>query len=489
MFIGGEYLANEQAELRDSYDPSCGQVWYQFHDATTSDVNDAVNAAQAALENPEWKRITQTERGKLIRRLAQLIEQNGDGLAEIETRDNGKLISEMRAQVSVLPDVYHYFAGMADKIQGETIPVNKQDMFNFTLREPIGVVALIVPWNSPLYLMSSILATCLAIGNTVVIKPSEHTSASAIAFSRLINEAGFPPGVVNILTGYGPTTGAALASHPGVSKVAFTGGVESGKKVAASAATHLAACSLELGGKSPHVVFDDADFDRAVNGVVAGIFAAAGQTCIAGSRCFVHQSIHDDFIQALVEKARDIRIGDPVDEETQLGPLALSSQLDKVKRYVQYGKDDGGKLIYGGKQPSIAADTGGWYFEPTIFSGVSNSMRVAREEIFGPVLGILSFKDEDELMAQANDTDFGLAAGIWTQDIDRAMRFCREIHAGTVWINTYRSASFMSPFGGFKQSGYGKHNGYQGIQEYSRLKNVVLDYSGKTQNPFVIRLK
>lgn len=489
LHIAGARVAPRSGRYIPSYDPTNAEPWYEVADAGAEDVDAAVQAARKAFLDPAWRRLTQTDRGKLVRRLAETIAEHADELAAIETRDNGKLLKEMRAQLRAAPDTYLYFAGMADKLHGETIPVNKLDMLNLTLREPIGVVGMISPWNSPLMLLTGTLAPCLAIGNTVVVKPSEHTSASTLALAELIARAGFPAGVFNVVTGNGATAGEALTLHPDVAKIAFTGSTATGRRIAANAASRLVPCQMELGGKSPHVVFADVDLDRAVNGVVAGVFAAAGQTCIAGSRCFVEARIYDEFVERLVERTSRIRIGHPAEAETELGPLALAAQLDKVERYVGYGVADGARLAVGGRRPQREGLARGWYYEPTVLADARNDMRFMRDEIFGPVVGVTPFRDEAELMALANDTNYGLAAGIWTRDIDRAMRFARNVDAGTVWINTYRSAAYMSPSGGFKESGYGKRGGFEVMREFSRLKNVVVDYSGATQDPFVIRLR
>ena len=476
-----------------SLNPTNGEPWYEISNAGAEDVDKAVDAASKALRNPQWRNLTPTARGRLLRNLGDQLVQHGERLAEIETRDNGKLIKEMQAQMASLPETYYYYSGIADKVTGDTIPINKSNVFNFTLREPLGVIGIVVPWNSPLYLMANALAPSLAMGNTVVVKPAENTSASALEFAALVEQAGFPAGVFNVVTGLGENTGDALTRHPGVNKIAFTGGTDTGRKVAHNAAENLIPCTMELGGKSPHVVFEDADPERAANGIVAGVFAAGGQTCIAGSRCFLQETIYDQVLQKLSDKARNVVIGDPMQESTQLGPLALQSQLEKVQQYVEIGLGDGGSVEAGGQRPASLLNSkdssNGYYFEPTVFTDITNDMRIAREEIFGPVVAVMPFKNEDDLIEKANDSVYGLAAGIWTQDIDRALRFARDVDAGTVWVNTYRSASFMSPFGGFKQSGYGKHNGFEGVKEFSRLKNVVVDYSGNTQDPFVMKLK
>jgi aldehyde dehydrogenase (NAD+) len=328
--------------------------------------------------------------------------------------------------------------------------------------------------------MSCSVAPCLAVGNTVVVKPSEHTSASALALAELVHAAGFPPGVLNVVTGYGHTAGHALASHPDVAKVTFTGGTETGRLVAADAAARVVPATLELGGKSPHVVFDDADPERAARGVIAGIFAAAGQTCVAGSRCFIQESVFDEVMDRVLAHTARIRIGHPTHDSSHIGPLALRSQLDKVQTYVASGLHEGAHLAAGGRLPEEPELRAGWYFQPTIFTDVHNDMRIAREEIFGPVLSVFTFKSEKDLMQPANDTMFGLAAGVWTSDIDRALRFAHDVDAGTVWVNTYRFASFTTPAGGFKGSGYGKHNGFEVVREYTRLKTVLIDHSGTT---------
>ncbi len=485
IYVNGDYRVSKGPAI-DSFDPTTGQVWCQVADCTDAEVGDAVQAAQAAMRDPAWRDMSQSQRGMLMHKLADLVAANANRLGDIETKENGKLLREMRALASALPVALRYFAGMADKIEGSTIPVNKPDTLNFTIREPIGVVAVIIPWNSPLYMMMRALAPCLACGNTVVVKPSEHASAGAIAFAELMKEAGFPDGVFNVITGLGHTAGNALITHPGIAKVDFTGGPATGKIIAKGAAEQLTPSNLELGGKSPHVVCNDADIDAAVNGVVAGIFAAAGQTCVAGSRCFVQEDVYDEVVEKIIEKTRAIRIGDPTSDDVQLGPLALWSQVEKVGDFIESAKADGATLALGGGRPEGMGD--GWYVEPTIFTNVTNDMRIAREEVFGPVLGILKFRDDDEMIAMANDSDFALASGIWTRNLERALRFMRRIEAGMVWINTYRSPSVMSPSGGFKDSGYGKHNGYAAIEEFSRIKTVVIDYSGAQQDAFVMRI-
>ncbi|MDH6260513.1 aldehyde dehydrogenase [Bradyrhizobium sp. BR13661] len=489
LFIDGAFVAPSSGLYVPSYDPTTAEPWYEFAQGDAADVDSAVRSAKAAFVNPAWRRMTQTERGKLVRRLGELVLENADELAMIECRDNGKLLKEMRAQMRAIPDSYLYFAGMADKLLGETIPVNKLDSLNFNLREPLGVIGMIIPWNSPMMMLTGTLAPCLAIGNTIVVKPSEHATASSLALAELAIEAGIPPGVINVVSGDGATTGEALTRHPGITKYVFTGSTFTGRKIAGNAAHNLVPCQMELGGKSPHVIFSDVDIDRAVNGVVSGVFAAAGQTCVAGSRCFVEQPIYNRFVEALVERTRRIKVGHPQVEVTDIGPIALASQLAKVEDYVGSGVREGAKVAIGGRKPQNGELARGWYFEPTVLVEARNDMRFMREEIFGPVVGIVPFKTEEEMIELANDTEYGLASGIWTKDIDRAMRFARNIDAGTVWINTYRSAAYMSANGGMKNSGYGRRGGFEVMREFSRLKNVLIDYSGAMQDPFVIRLR
>ena len=486
MFIGGEWVDAASGQTLESMNPYYGKSWARVPDGQEADVDRAVGAARKALES-DWKRVAPMQRGHLLRRLADLIAENAEHLGHIETRDNGKLIREMIGQARVLPSFYHYYAGASDKILGETIPMENPLVFNYTLREPVGVIGILTPWNSPLLILTFSLAAALATGNTVVVKPSEHTSASALEFARLVEQAGFPPGVFNVVTGFGGTAGAALVNHPGVDKIVFTGGVETGKAIARAAAGNITPVLLELGGKSPNIVFDDAVIPNAVNGCIAGIFAASGQTCIAGSRLFLHEKVHDEFIERLVSRTEKIKMGDPSQMESEMGPMATTDQLNKVQGFVDSAIKDGAELVYGGKRPEDSSLSQGWFFMPTIFDNVRNDMNLAQEEVFGPVLGVLKFREEEELVAMANDTRYGLAAGIWTNDIKRAHRIAREVKAGTVWINSYRAISYASPFGGYKQSGYGREMGLEAIREFTQVKSVWVDLADTVPDPFMLR--
>jgi len=484
MLVGGEWVDASSGKTFESVNPYTGRVWATAPEAGEEDVDRAVRAAREAFDEGPWGTMTGTERARLLRRLAELIADNAESIARVESTDNGKLLREMGGQMNALPEWYYYFAGAADKIHGETIPSDKPNFLLYTRREPIGVVGAIVPWNSPVLLLTWKLAPALAAGCTVVAKPAEQTPASVLEFASLFEEAGFPPGVFNVITGDGPTTGRALVRHPGVDKVAFTGSTETGIVVMKDAADHLAKVSLELGGKSPNIVFDDADLEAANNGVIAGIFAATGQTCMAGSRLFVQQKAHDELVGRLSQRAEAITLGDPFEAETEMGPVAFKEHLEKVQDAIRAGREEGAELVSGGNRPQEEGLKEGYFIEPTIFTQVNNDMGLARDEIFGPVLSVIPFEDEEELVRQANDTHFGLAAGIWTRDVQRAHRVAHALKAGTVWVNSYRTVSFNAPFGGYKMSGLGRENGVESIREYTQVRSVWVELSGQTRDPF-----
>ena len=484
-YINGRFVPAASGESFDSTDPYSGEVWAKIARGSSADIDAAVTAAKDAMDG-EWGSYNATQRGKLLVRLAELIEEDAARLAEIEVRDNGKLMAEMSVQTKYMAEWYRYFGGLADKIQGAVIPTDKAGIFNYTRYEPLGVVGMITPWNSPLLLLTWKLAPALAAGNAAVIKPSEFTSASTVTFMELIERAGFPVGVVNTVTGFGTEVGVPLVSHEDVAKVAFTGSDASGQKIYESAASQIKKVTLELGGKSPNIVFEDADIEAAVMGAISGIFAATGQTCIAGSRLLLQRSIHDQFVERLIDVAGQARIGDPTSPDTNVGPVTTRPQFEKIIEYIDIAKKEGAVCVLGGGPYTGPGTKGKQFIAPTIFTGVKNDMRIAQEEIFGPVLAVIPFEDEDEAVEIANDVVFGLAAGVWTSDMGRSFRMAEKLNVGTVWVNTYRAVSYTSPFGGYKRSGLGRESGIDAIYEYLQVKSVWVATQTSARNPFVI---
>ncbi|MDJ0610731.1 MAG: aldehyde dehydrogenase [Kiloniellales bacterium] len=485
-YINGAWEQPDSGAWFDTTNPYDGEVWARIARGDAADADKAVTAAKAAFENG-WGDMKPSQRGRLLMKLADLVEREAARLGEIEVRDNGKLIAEMGAQTRYLAEWYRYYGGLADKIEGAVIPTDKDGVFNFTRYEPLGVVGLITPWNSPLLLLAWKLAPALAAGNTAVIKPSEFTSASTLEFMALIEEAGFPAGVVNTVTGFGAEVGAALVDHPDVAKIAFTGSDLSGQKIYESAAKSIKHVSLELGGKSPNIVFEDADLEAAVMGAISGIFAATGQTCIAGSRLLLQRPIQERFVERLVEVARSATIGDPMSPDTHVGPVTTEPQYRKVLDYIDIAKSEGANCVLGGGPYKGPGAKGHQFVQPTIFTNVSNNMRIAQEEVFGPVLAVIPFEDEADAVRIGNDVNFGLAAGVWTRDIGRALRMSEKLRVGTVWVNTYRAVSYTSPFGGYKRSGIGRESGLEAIKQYMQVKSVWIAQETSVANPFVMR--
>ncbi|GAA2547613.1 aldehyde dehydrogenase [Mycolicibacterium diernhoferi] len=487
LFIGGEHVTPASGSWFDSENPYTAEPWAQIPEGNAEDVDKAARAAHDAFHNGPWSDMTPTQRGAILRRIGDVIAERAEQLAKVEVLDNGKLFSEMYGQLAYLPQWFYYFGGLADKIEGTVVPVDKKGYFLYTQRQPRGVVGIITPWNSPLMLLAWKLAPALAAGCTAVIKPSEFTSASTLEFAALLNDAGLPPGVVNVVSGYGRDVGAPLVEHPLIASVSFTGSDVTGRQINVAAAEKLKHVSLELGGKSPNIVFADADLDAAKNGVISGIFAATGQTCIAGSRLLVQDTIHDEFVSGLVELARSARMGDPMHESTDVGPITTEPQYAKVLDYIAIAKSEGADVALGGRAADRPECGRGRFVEPTILTNVRNGMRIAQEEVFGPVLSVIPFHDEEDALAIANDVRFGLGAGVWTSDIARAFRMSERITSGTVWVNTYRAVSFMAPFGGMKDSGIGRENGLHAIDEYLDTKSVWINTGAPTASPFVMR--
>jgi acyl-CoA reductase-like NAD-dependent aldehyde dehydrogenase len=471
LFINGKWVEGTSGKTFPTVNPATGEVITQLVEASDADVDAAVKAARTAFEEGDWPQMAAADRGRLLLKLADLLEKHIDELAYLETLDNGKPIFESRyVDMPMAVDVFHYYAGWPTKIHGETIPV-RGPFFNYTLREPVGVVGAIVPWNFPLLLASWKIAPALAAGNTVVCKPAELTSLTTLRFADLCQQAGFPAGVVNVVTGQGSGAGMALVKHPDVDKIAFTGSTATGKTIMRAGADTLKRITLELGGKSPNIVFADADLDAAVKGAFFGIFFGKGEVCVAGSRLFVEKKVHDGFLEKLVGSAAKLQAGDPLDSKTRLGAVASETQLKKDLEYVAIGKKEGAKLLLGGERASVGGGKG-YFMQPTIFAGVRNDMRLAQEEIFGPVLATLEFDDLDDVIREANKNPYGLAAAVWTRDIRKAHYVAQRLRAGTVWINTYGVLDAAAPFGGYKASGFGRELGMHALEHYTQVKDV-----------------
>lgn len=483
MLIDGQWVGAASGNVLQVKDPYDQSVWATVPAADATDVDRAVQAANRAFAGP-WRELRPMERAELLRRLAAKVEENEKELGLLQVRENGKLHRELAGQARLMSRHLYFYAGLAESTCGETTAVSVPHMLNYTNRAPMGVVAAITPWNSPLLLLAWKLGPALAAGNTLVVKPSEVSPISTLLLARLALEAGFPPGVINVVTGLGDA-GAALVAHPGVRKIAFTGSTGTGKSIAGTAAERLARVTLELGGKSPNIIFDDANQEAAVKGVMAGIFGATGQSCMAGSRILLQRTIAAEFTDRLLEAVGALQLGDPLDPNTEIGPVACEPQYNKVLSYVQIAEDEGAKRLCGGIHPETPNELrDGLFVKPTIFGSVTNDMRIAQEEVFGPIACLLEFSDEEEAVRVANDTRFGLAAGVWTENVGRAHRVANQLEAGTVWINTYRRTNYVSPFGGFKESGVGRENGARALEDYTEMRSVWVNQGGAILDPF-----
>ncbi len=474
MLIDGAWRDAEGGATFDAVNPATGEVWARIPEASASDVDRAVRAADRAFNEGAWPAMSPTERGHCLRRLAAILLDHAEPLGRVEATDTGKLFKETRWQADYLAEFYTFFAGCADKVSGDTLPIDKPDMFVFTHREPLGVVAAVVPWNSQLFLSAIKIGPALAAGNTIVVKASEDASGALLEFGRLFEEAGFPPGVVNIVTGHGEPCGRTLTSHPLVAKIAFTGGPVAAQHVVRNSAENFAPLILELGGKSPVLVFDDVDIDSAVNGAMGAIFGASGQSCVAGSRLYLQEGIADAFLERMVKLTEQIRVGDPMADETEMGPLCTTAQIANIERELATAEAEGGTILCGGKRPDGLS---GQYFEPTIVECPRQDLKIVDTELFGPVLTVQRFKDEAEAIRLANDTKHGLAAGIFTKNSGRSLRIAKAVKAGIVWVNTYRAVSPIAQAGGMKYSGYGRESGFQSVIDYTRPKTVWMNTS------------
>jgi aldehyde dehydrogenase (NAD+) len=485
LFIDGQWRDAAGGATLPAINPFDQTVHAHVPVASAGDVEEAIAAARRAFDSV-WSRTTPGERAKLLNRVADLIDADAGRLALLETTDNGKVIRETGSQMGYAARIFRYYAGWADKMHGDVIPLDQKDTLDLAIRVPYGVVACVTAWNSPVAILTNTLPAALAAGNCVILKPSEHASVTTLEIARLCEQAGFPAGVVQVVTGAGDV-GAALTGSALVDKISFTGSPGVGRLIAAKAGANLKPVTMELGGKSPNIVFDDADFDRALVGALAGIFGATGQTCIAGSRLLVQRGIYDRMVEGLAARAGQIRMGDPRLPETEMGTAANQPQFEKILSFIEEARGDGARLVAGGGRAEGPGLEKGFFIEPTIFADVRNDMKVAAEEIFGPVLSIIPFADEDEAIAIANDTQYGLASGVWSENIGRCMRMMRAIRSGVVWVNTYRVAAPQAPFGGMRDSGFGRVRGEAGILEFTQTKNVFIDFSGDKRDPFSMK--
>jgi acyl-CoA reductase-like NAD-dependent aldehyde dehydrogenase len=471
LYLAGEWAPAADGDTYETYEPATGKVWAEVAAAGREDVDRAVDAARAALDG-DWGRVLAMDRARVLWQMARIVDRHRDALARLESRDNGKLLRETLGEMELIVRYFEYFAGVCQTVLGQTSP-QAGPYFTYTRREPVGVVGAIIPWNSPLNMLAWKVAPAIAGGNAVILKPADETPVTALAFAALIEEIGLPRGVLSVLPGLGPVAGEAIVDHPGVDKIAFTGSTETGKRIAARAASTLKLTTFELGGKSPNIVFGDANLDIAVQRSAYGIFSAAGQSCMAASRTLVHRDVREEFEERMGRRAAAIRVGDPFSDRSQVGAQTSLRQLEKIGDYVQIGAGEGARVVAGGERPEGSGD--GWFYRPTVLGDVRNDMRVAREEIFGPVTVVIEFDDEDEAIALANDNPYGLAAAVWTQDVKRAHRVAHAVRAGTVWINNYRLWNWLMPFGGYKQSGYGREHGLEVMEHYTQTKSVWVD--------------
>ena len=484
-YINGLFKDSHSKKTFQTIDPSTEEPWANIAAAGEEDVNDAVNAASEAFKG-EWSEFLPKQRSKVLRAIGDLLLENTDLLGKIETKDTGKILKETKFQANYIAEFYYYYAGLVDKIEGSTLPIDKPDMQVFTTRVPIGVVAAIIPWNSQMFLTAVKLAPALAMGNTIIIKASEIAPTPLLEFAKIIDKINIPKGVINIITGFADECGKPLTSHPNIDRIAFTGGMEAAKHIVRNSSENLSQVTLELGGKSPVAIFNDARIDNALNGVTASIFGASGQSCIAGSRLYLQEKIYDEFLEKIRNKAKSIKIGDPMKDETQMGPLATLNQIKNIQKKIDETIKQGGKLITGGKR--VKEFSKGWYYEPTIIECDHHNLPVAENELFGPVLSIMKFSDEEEVTGMMNDNSYGLAAGIFTENNGIALRLSKNVRAGIVFVNTYRLISPIAPFGGFKNSGFGRESGMEAIKDYSNIKTTWISTSKESVgDPFIVK--